>query len=184
VIIYFQARSPHPYLRRRPRFYTFRAPCHASGPYNIEGRIRGGRGVGNDGGIGKGDGFVLHLFPGFKLVFEVVFLFEVAKGDEKEFADEGEGGCVARRDAILGDGLEELAENEIDVCGSHEWTGNRRGELGAEKIGFDDLALGAGVEDAQRRMISPAKHAASAAVSELELAEAGLVDGNEGTGFL
>jgi hypothetical protein len=41
-----------------------------------------GRGVGEGGGIGEGDGVVFHRFPGLELVLEVVFLLEVAEGDE------------------------------------------------------------------------------------------------------
>jgi len=159
------------------------------GRCNIRDRWRiGVRRVGDSNGvagwIGEPDGLVFHGLPLLEVVFEAVFVFEVAEGDEEEFADESEVGGGAGRDAVLGDGLKQLAENEIDVGGGHVLAGDGRGELGAEQIGFDDLAFGAGVEDAERRVICLAQHAAGAAVSELELAERALVGGNAGTGLL
>ena len=143
-----------------------------------------GDGNGVAGWVRELDGLVLHGLPGLEAVFEFVFVFEIAERDEEEFADESEGGGGAGSDAVLGDGLKQLAENEIDVRGGHVLAGDGGGELGAEQIGFDDLAFGAGVEDAERRVICLAQHAAGAAVSELELAERALVGGNTGTGLL
>ena len=76
-----------------------------------------GDGNGVAGWIGEPDGLVFHGLPLLEVVFEAVFVFEVAERDEEEFADESEGGGGAGRDAVLGDGLKELAQNEIDIRG-------------------------------------------------------------------
>lgn len=140
--------------------------------------------IDGDGGIGEVDGTVFHLLPGLEVVFESVFLLQVAERGEEKFADEGKVRGVAGRDAVLGDGFEELAENEIDVRGGHELTGDGRGQLGTEAVRFDNLALGTSVEDAESRVVFLTQHAASAAVGELELAERGFICGNAGTGLL
>jgi hypothetical protein len=133
------------------------------------------------GRIRKVDGVTLHGFPGFVFVLEAVFVFELVEGLKQELGDKGEIRGDTRRDAVLGDGLEELAEDEIDVGGGHEAAGERSGELRAETIGFEKLALGASVKNAERRMVRLAQHAAEAAVGERELAEAGFIAGDAGT---
>jgi hypothetical protein len=55
--------------------------------------------------------------------------------------------------------LEQLAEDEVDVGGGHEAAGERGGELRAEAIGFEKLALGTSVENAERRVVRLAQHA-------------------------
>ena len=134
--------------------------------------------------IGKRLGLQAHLFPLFKIVLKTEFALDFVKGEEQELADEGEVGGVAGRDAVLGDGLEEFAEHEVDVCGGHQSAGKRSGELGAEPVGFDNLALSAGVENAERRVIVLAEHATGAVVSKRELTERGFVGGDAGTRLL
>src|SRR5216683_5562581 len=97
--------------------------------------------------IGKRDGVLLHVSPGFVFVLEFVFILKITEGEEQELANEGEISGVAGRDAVLGYGFEEFAEDEVDVRGGHESAGKRSGELGAEAIGFDNLPLGASMED-------------------------------------
>ena len=94
----------------------------------------------------------------------------------------GEVGGIAGRDTVLGDGFVEFAEGEVDVRGGHEPAGEGGSELGAEAVGFRDLALGASVEKAERRVIVLAEHATGAAIGERELAERGIVGGDAGTG--
>ena len=127
-------------------------------------------------------GVTLHLDPLLKLVFEFEFVFELVQREKQEFADEGQVGSAAWRDTILRDGLIELAEGEIDIRGGHEPPRESGGELGAESVGFDNLALGAGVEDTKRRMIGLAEHATGAAIGERELTKSGFVGGDTGTG--
>lgn len=142
-------------------------------------RFRAGRN--GFGRIGKVDGLALHGFPGFVFVLEAVFVLEVIERLEQELGDEGEVRGNARLDAVLGDGLEELAEDEVDVGGGHETVGERSGKLRAKMIGFEKLALGASVKNAERRMVRLAQHATSAAVGKPKLAEAGFVVGDAGT---
>jgi len=133
--------------------------------------------------IGKRLGIQVHFFPNFRIILKTDFVLKFVEGEEQELADEGEVAGVAGRDAVLGDGLKEFAEDEVDVRGGHETAGESGGELGAEAVRFDDFALGASVEDAERRMIVLAEHATDAAVGERELAERGIVDGDAGTGL-
>lgn len=139
---------------------------------------------GGDGrGIGERDGVPAHSFPSLKIVLKTEFALEFVEGAEQEFADEGEIGGVAGRDAVLGDSLEEFAEGEVNVRGGHESASESGSEFGAKAIRFHDLALGASVENAERRMIVLAKHATGAAIGERELTERGFVGGDAGTGM-
>jgi hypothetical protein len=121
---------------------------------------------GDDRGIGERDGVPAHSFPSLKIVLKTEFALEFVEGAEQEFADEGEVGGVAGRDAVLGDSLEEFAEGEVDVRSGHEPASESGSEFGAKAIRFHDLALGASMENAERRMIVLAKHATGAAVGE------------------
>jgi hypothetical protein len=103
----------------------------------------------------------------------LVFLFDAREGMEQELADIGEGDGVAGGDAVLGDGGEEFAEDEIDVGGGEEIAGNGGGNLGAKLVRFQELLLRACVKRTERRVIGAAEHAAAAAVGEGELAEMG-----------
>jgi len=123
----------------------------------------------------------VHFFPLFIIVAKIEFVLAFVEGEKQEFADEGEVGGIAGRDAVLGDGFVEFAEGEVDVRGGHEPAGEGGSELGAEAVGFRDLALGASVEKAERRVIVLAEHATGAAIGERELAERGIVGGDAGT---
>jgi hypothetical protein len=139
---------------------------------SIVGR-RGWSGVGKSGGIGK------HVLPLFKLVVEFVFLSDAGDGVEEELADVGEQSSVADRNAVLRDGSEELAEDEVDIGGGQEVTGDGGRDFRANLMGFEELLLGASVKRTELGMIA-AEHAATAAVGEGELAERGFDLGREG----
>lgn len=128
----------------------------------------------SNGRIGEGDGVVEHLFPSVEFIFEFVFFFDVVEGVEQELADIGEGGGVARWDAVLGEGGEEFAEDEVDVRGGQEVAGERSRELGAEALGFEELLFLAGVEKAEGGVVLLTQHAALAAIRKRELAEMGI----------
>src|SRR6266852_5114374 len=99
---------------------------------NDRGAIRGLLLAEGDGRwIGERNGVLLHVFPGFVFVLEFVFILEITEGKEQKFADEGQVGGVARRDAVLRDGLEEFAEDEVDVRGGHESAREAGSEFGA-----------------------------------------------------
>jgi hypothetical protein len=91
---------------------------------------------------------------------------------EHELTDVGENGSVAGRDAVLGGGGEEFAEDKVDVGGGHELAGERSGEFSAETVGFQELQLISGVEETECRVVA-AEHAATATVGGLELTAIG-----------
>jgi len=116
------------------------------------------------------EGFGEHFFPAGEGIGEFELLFDAGERVKEELAEVGEDGGVAARNAILSDGGEKFAEDEVDVSGSKEIAGESTGDFRAELMGFAELLFGAGVEGAERRMIA-AKHAAAASVGELELAQ-------------
>ncbi len=130
--------------------------------------------------VGETLGLHIHFDPMLMGVGHIELGLEFVKGEEQKFADEGQVGGIAGWDAVLGDGFEEFAEDEIDVRGGHEPAGKRGGKFGAEAIRFDDLPLGTSVENTEGGMILLAEHAARAAVGERELAERGFVGGDAG----
>jgi hypothetical protein len=134
-------------------------------------------------GIGERDGVRGHPFPSLEIVLKAEFLLEFAKGKEQELANESQVGGIAGRDAVLGDGFVKFAEGEVDVRGSHEFACESGGEFGAEAVGFDDLALGASVEDTESWVVLLAEHATGAAVGERELAERRFVGRDARTGL-
>jgi len=105
------------------------------------------------------------------------FILDFRDGVEKELAEVSEDGGVAHRETVLGDGGEELAEDVVDVDGGEVFAGGRRGDLPAELLGFQELALGEGMEDAESGVALLAEHAAFASVGELEPAEMGMIGG-------
>lgn len=96
------------------------------------------------------------------------------KGVEHELAEVGEDGGGAWRDAVLGGGGEEFAENEVDVGGGHKLAGEGGGEFGANTLGLQKLHFIVGVEEAERGMGVVTEHATAAAVRSLELAAIGV----------
>jgi len=96
------------------------------------------------------------------------FVLDFRDGLEKELAEVSEDGGVASGETVLGDSGEELAEDVVDVDGGEVFAGGRRGDLPAQLIGFDELALGAGMENAESGMILVPEHAALAAVGKRE----------------
>ena len=93
---------------------------------------------------------------------------------EHELGDIGQDGSVAGRDTVLGSGGEEFAENEVDVGGGHETAAQGGRKFGAKTLGFEDLHLVAGVEEAEGGMSVVAEHAAAASVRSLEVTAVGL----------
>ena len=67
------------------------------------------------GRTGEGDGVALHGFPVFVIVVKAIFGLELVEGLEQELGDEGQVGGDARLDAVLGDGFEQFAEDEVDI---------------------------------------------------------------------
>src|SRR5258708_21710822 len=92
--------------------------------------------------IGKRLGIQVHFFPHFRIILKTDFVLKFVEGEEQELANEGEVAGVAGRDAVLGDGLKEFAEDEVDVRGGHESAGGSGGELGAQAVRFQGFALG------------------------------------------
>jgi len=71
------------------------------------------------------------------------FILDLRDGLEKELAEVSEDGGVASRETVLGNGGEELAENVVDINGGEVFAGGRSGDLPAQLIGLNELALGA-----------------------------------------
>jgi hypothetical protein len=93
---------------------------------------------------------------------------------EHELAEVGKNGGGAWRDAVLGGGGEEFAENEVDVGGGHKLAGEGGGEFGADTLGFEELHFIVGVEETERGMGVVTEHTTAAAVGSLELAAIGV----------
>jgi hypothetical protein len=127
---------------------------------------------------------LLHSFPSVELVAERVLFFDAGNGVEHKLADVGEDGSVAGRDAALGQGNEEFAEDIVDIGGGHESTGDGGGDFGAEALGFEELHLVVGVEKAKRGVALVTEHAAFAAVGELKLAKMRIVGSGTFSGHL
>jgi len=97
-------------------------------------------------------------------------MFDGGEAVEEELADVGEDGGVAAGDAVLRKEGEEFAEDVVDVAGGLEFAGEG-GELGGDAVRFEELALFAGVDEAEVRVGGRAGQAAFAAVGEGVLAE-------------
>jgi hypothetical protein len=110
------------------------------------------------------------LVPDFVRVVEREFFLDGGDGVKKKLADVREDGGVARRNAVLGDGGEEFAEDMVDVRGSEEIPVVGGGDFCAEAVRFAELEFFAGVEETEGRVIVVTGHAAAAAVNELKLA--------------
>lgn len=142
--------------------------------------IGGRAGVGVDrslirrrGEFGETGGSGEHALPLLELKVELVFLFDVVVRVEHELGNVGESGGIAMGDALLGESLEELAKNKVDVSGGEEVAGERGGEFRAEASGFEELHFVTGVEEAEGRVVAMTKHAAATAVGSLEGAAVG-----------
>lgn len=110
---------------------------------------QGGKGSYGWTGIGERDGPLEHALPLLEGVLKVEFPFDAGDGVEEELANEGENGGVAGGNAILGDGGEEFAENEVDVGGGEEVAADGGGDFRAKLMRFQELLLGTGVEEAE-----------------------------------
>ena len=122
-----------------------------------------------------GQGFLGELAPGGVALRVHDFVFDGARGLQEELADVGHERGVARRDAVLGDGGVELAEDGVYVGGGEKFAGGSGGQEFADAFGFEELAVFARVMDAVVGMVRGTGHAAVTAVGETELAtESGL----------
>lgn len=131
-------------------------------------------GVDGVGWVGEADGAVDHLGPRFVGVLEFGFAFD-GRDMEHKLRGVAEGVGLADGDAVLGECSEDFAEDVVDVGGGEKVAGERGGEFGADALGFELLALFAGVERAKAAMVGMAKHAAAAAVGVREHAEMAIV---------
>jgi len=120
-------------------------------------------------------------FPGGKArAFIRDFVADGGKSAEEELADVSHSDGVAVRDAVPRDADEKFSEEMIDVGGGLEFAGKGNELLAelfdAEELGhFAGFAGGeAGVEEAERDVTLPARHAALAAVGGGELAAIGV----------
>jgi len=74
-------------------------------------------------------------------------------------------------DAVLGQCGEDFAHYVVDVGGGEEVASEGGGHFRAQAVGFEELVLGVGVEEAEGRVVAVPEHAALAVVGEGELAE-------------
>jgi hypothetical protein len=132
--------------------------------------------IGEGRGIGEWGGVVEDLLPVVEFVGEREFFFYVGEAREHNLAEIGEDGGFARRDAVLGNGGEEFAEDVVDVGGGEEIAVERSGNFVAETLGLEELELLPGVEGTEDGMSRGAQHAAEAAVGEVKLALGGDAD--------
>jgi len=110
--------------------------------------------------------------PGAKAAGGGHFVLDALLAVEQELGEIGEESGVAGRDAIFGDEFEEASDDVIDVRNGLEFS-REGGQLIAEAVKFEELALFAGMKVAERRVRGVAKHTAAAAVSIGVLAQIG-----------
>jgi len=153
-----------------------------AGGFGRKGEDKLGVGSGRGGGGRLGGGGSVQgikvfegadLFEGFELVVPVVgFKVGALLGAEEELADVSEGGGAAGRDAVGGKGLEEAAEDVVDVnlgkviaCGAAEFF---------DEIVFavEGAAPGGGVAETVAFVLGMGGHAAMPAVGEFKFAKA------------
>ena len=70
-------------------------------------------------------------------------------GREAYLAEIGEGSGGTLGDAVLGQGGEDFAHDVVDVCGGEEVAGEGGRHFRAQAVGFEELVLGVGVEEAE-----------------------------------
>ncbi len=114
-----------------------------------------GKGIADHGVVGTG---MLHG--------SIYFVFDCGYRLEQELAEIAKRGSGLVRDAFLGEGGEDFAEDVVYVGDGVELAG-KGSELGGELVRFEKLLLFAGVMNAERGMVLFAKHAAGAAIGEL-----------------
>jgi len=92
-------------------------------------------------------------------------------GSHQEMADIGEGGGALRRDAVGGEGLEEFAEDVIDINLGDEIAGGA-GEFFDEIVfAMEGAAVDGGVVEAEAVVVGVGGHGAEFAVGEFKGAE-------------
>jgi hypothetical protein len=122
-------------------------------------------------GVGETNAVVDEVYPGFVGVDEFGFILGHGQGEEHYLAQIGEGSGGALGDAVLGQGGEDFAHNVVDVGGGEEIACEGGGHFRAQAMGFDELVLGVGVEEAEGRVVAVPEHTALAVVGEGKLAE-------------
>jgi hypothetical protein len=101
----------------------------------------------------------------------VGFAFGALLGLQQEVADVGEGCGAAGRDAVGGQGLEELAEDMVDVNLGDE-IACRAGELFDEIVfAVEGAAVDGGVVEAEAVVVWVGGHGAEFAVGEFKVAK-------------
>ena len=122
-------------------------------------------------GIGEVNAVVDQVLPSLEGIDEFGFFLGHGQGEEHYLAQIGEGGGGTLGDAVLGQSGEDFAHDVVDVGGGQEIAGEGGGHLRAEPVGFEQLVLGMGVEEAEGCVIPMPEHAALAVVGKGELAE-------------
>jgi hypothetical protein len=122
---------------------------------------------------GEGGGVGHRFSPLVKFVLEAKLLLHEGDRGEHDLAEVGEVGGFAGRDAVLGDGDKEFAEDVVDVGGGEEIPVEGGGNFFAQALGLEELKLLPGMEGTEGRMGRAAQHAAAAAVGKLKLAARG-----------
>ena len=114
-----------------------------------------------------GDGGADYFAVGVGVVGGAIdFALDLGHGLEKELAEVAKGVGGTRGDLLVGEGVEDFAEDVINVEGGDVFAGER-GEFSGQLFGFEKLLLFASVEGAKRIVAGGAEHAAAAAVGEL-----------------
>ena len=137
------------------------------------------------GSLGRGS-----LHAGFRVIGVILVVFEFEQcfiggkvqkpaaglilgaflGLQEEETDVGEAGGAAGRDAVGGEGGEEIAEDVVDVNLRDEIAGGA-GELGGEIVLTLFDAGAAGVGEAEAMVLGVSRKAAHASIGEFELAK-------------
>ena len=138
-------------------------------------------GLGALGGGELREGTAERVLPSVVVAGGDNFTLDGGKGLEDELADVSENGGVARRNAVVGEEGEEFSQDVVEIVGGLELAGEGN-ELGADAVGFEELLLLAGVEEAEGGVILPADHAAAAAIGAGEQAAGSVGCGRRGRG--
>ena len=100
-------------------------------------------------GVGETNAVVDEVYPGFVGVDEFGFILGHGQGEEHYLAQIGERGGGTLGDAVLGQGGEDFAHHVVDVGGGQEIAGEGGGHFRAQAMGFEELVLGVGMEQAK-----------------------------------
>jgi hypothetical protein len=113
--------------------------------------------------------FANNLIQAFLAIDAFNFILDTGNVLLQELTDVGEYRCASRRNAILSDGFEKVAEGAIEIGAGAEFAGTR-GERFPEFIGIEELLRLMGVKEGIHGMLFPARHGAGAKVRECKFA--------------